>query len=74
MPHQTPCRFRRHDLRAGAVVIELVRNGRIIGVIRRGSFHEAFRIERWDTSLPDLWADQGDDLERCTKRAGGLAQ
>jgi len=44
MTQRQPCRFRRHDFGNGACMIELMRDGRTFGVIRRGSFDKPFDI------------------------------
>ena len=64
-----PCRFRRHDFANGACMIELMRDGRTFGVIRRGSFDKPFGFTKPEVVRP-LSTTFDDDLVQCLRRNG----
>ncbi|MBV8093122.1 MAG: hypothetical protein JO212_19845 [Acetobacteraceae bacterium] len=68
MTQRPPCRFRRHDLKGGACIIEILRGSRIIGVIRRGGFGKPFGFAKPEV-FRSLSATIDDDLGQCLKRA-----
>ncbi|MBV8524160.1 MAG: hypothetical protein JOY71_18890 [Acetobacteraceae bacterium] len=65
-----PCRFRRHDLKGGACIIEILRGSRIIGVLRRGGFGQQFNFGSRPAITRDLSAHTDDDLGQCLGRVG----
>ena len=70
MTQRTPCRFRRHDFGNGAIQIELIRDERVFGVIRRGSFDKPFDIGARPAIFRSLSTTIDDNLAQCLKRAG----
>ncbi|MBV8096086.1 MAG: hypothetical protein JO110_23210 [Acetobacteraceae bacterium] len=68
MTQRQPCRFRRHDFGNGACMIELMRDGRTFGVIRRGSFDKPFDIGAKPEVFRSMAATIDDDLGRCLAR------